>query len=84
MLRAPMVILQALMGGGIKTRKTDNAVTGVNLRATNLAKPLKVKGKGKGAAKPAQIAAQIEANLSYPGQIRVTVIRETRCVEVAK
>jgi len=30
------------------------------------------------------IAAQIEANLSYPGQIRVTVIRETRCVEVAK
>lgn len=30
------------------------------------------------------IAAKIEAELSYPGQIRVTVIRETRCVEVAK
>ena len=30
------------------------------------------------------IAAKIEADLSYPGQIRVTVIRETRCVEVAK
>lgn len=30
------------------------------------------------------IAAKIEAELQYPGQIRVTVIRETRCVEVAK
>ena len=30
------------------------------------------------------IAAKIESELSYPGQIRVTVIRETRCVEVAK
>jgi ribonuclease Y len=30
------------------------------------------------------VAAKIEAELSYPGQIRVTVIRETRCVEVAK
>jgi len=30
------------------------------------------------------IAAKIEGKLQYPGQIRVTVIRETRCVEVAK
>jgi ribonucrease Y len=30
------------------------------------------------------IAAKIESELQYPGQIRVTVIRETRCVEVAK
>ena len=30
------------------------------------------------------IAAKIEGELQYPGQIRVTVIRETRCVEVAK
>jgi ribonuclease Y len=30
------------------------------------------------------IAARIEDQLQYPGQIRVTVIRETRCVEVAK
>lgn len=30
------------------------------------------------------IAGRIEAELQYPGQIRVTVIRETRCVEVAK
>lgn len=30
------------------------------------------------------IAGKIEAELQYPGQIRVTVIRETRCVEVAK
>jgi ribonucrease Y len=30
------------------------------------------------------IAAQIQNELQYPGQIRVTVIRETRCVEVAK
>jgi len=30
------------------------------------------------------IASKIEADLQYPGQIRITVIRETRCVEVAK
>lgn len=30
------------------------------------------------------VAAKIEAELQYPGQIRITVIRETRCVEVAK
>ncbi|GIV76202.1 ribonuclease Y [Litorilinea aerophila] len=31
-----------------------------------------------------QIAKKIEDNLQYPGQIRVTVIRETRSVEYAK
>jgi len=31
-----------------------------------------------------KIASKIENELQYPGQIRVTVIRETRCVEVAK
>jgi ribonuclease Y len=30
------------------------------------------------------IALKIENDLQYPGQIKVTVIRETRCVEVAK
>jgi len=30
------------------------------------------------------IASKIENDLHYPGQIKVTVIRETRCVEVAK
>lgn len=30
------------------------------------------------------IASKIEAEMQYPGQIKVTVIRETRCVEVAK
>ena len=30
------------------------------------------------------IALKIEENLQYPGQIKITVIRETRCVEVAK
>ena len=30
------------------------------------------------------IAARIEGELQYPGQIRITVIRETRCVEIAK
>jgi ribonuclease Y len=30
------------------------------------------------------IAARIENELQYPGQIRITVIRETRCVEIAK
>ena len=30
------------------------------------------------------IALKIENNLQYPGQIKITVIRETRCVELAK
>ena len=30
------------------------------------------------------IARRIEEELLYPGQIRVTVVRETRCVEFAK
>jgi ribonuclease Y len=30
------------------------------------------------------IAKSIEGQLTYPGQIRVTVIRETRAVEYAK
>jgi ribonuclease Y len=30
------------------------------------------------------IARKIEEGLQYPGQIRVTVVRETRCVEFAK
>jgi ribonuclease Y len=30
------------------------------------------------------IASKIENELHYPGQIKITVIRETRCVEVAK
>ncbi len=30
------------------------------------------------------IASKIESDLQYPGQIKITVIRETRCIEVAK
>lgn len=30
------------------------------------------------------LAGRIEGELQYPGQIKITVIRETRCVEVAK
>ena len=30
------------------------------------------------------LAAKIESDLQYPGQIKITVIRETRCIEVAK
>jgi ribonucrease Y len=30
------------------------------------------------------IALKIEDTLQYPGQIKITVIRETRCVELAK
>ena len=31
-----------------------------------------------------QIARKVEDNLEYPGQIKVTVIRETRSIEYAK
>ena len=31
-----------------------------------------------------EIARRIEAELQYPGQIKVTVIRETRAVEYAR
>ena len=31
-----------------------------------------------------QVAKQIEAELKYPGRIKVTVIRETRVVEYAR
>jgi ribonuclease Y len=30
------------------------------------------------------ISRKIEEGLQYPGKIRVTVVRETRCVEFAK
>jgi ribonuclease Y len=30
------------------------------------------------------VSKKIESDLQYPGQIRITVIRETRCVEYAK
>ena len=30
------------------------------------------------------IAKKIEAELNYPGQIKVSVIREARCVDYAK
>jgi ribonuclease Y len=30
------------------------------------------------------MARKIEEELHYPGQIRVTMVRETRCVEFAK
>jgi len=30
------------------------------------------------------LASKIESELQYPGQIKVTVIRETRCIELAK
>jgi ribonuclease Y len=38
----------------------------------------------KASAMARSIASKIENELQYPGQIRVTVIRETRCVDVAK
>ena len=38
----------------------------------------------QGAQMARDIARRVEDELTYPGQIRVTVIRETRCVEYAK
>ena len=37
-----------------------------------------------GQAQSSDIAKKIEEQLTYPGQIRVTVIRETRAVEYAR
>jgi len=31
-----------------------------------------------------EVARKIEADMTYPGQIRVTVIRETRSTELAR
>jgi len=31
-----------------------------------------------------EVARKIEADMTYPGQIRVTVIRETRSTEIAR
>jgi hypothetical protein len=53
----------AMLGGKIVTRKSDGAVNDVRFRASKLAKPLKAKGKGKGAAKPSQVAGKV----SVPG-----------------
>ena len=30
------------------------------------------------------IAIQIEQEIKYPGEIKITVIRETRCIEYAR
>jgi ribonuclease Y len=38
---------------------------------------------GSAMALARDICNKIESDLKYPGQIRVTVIRETRCVEFA-
>jgi hypothetical protein len=47
--------------------------------------PAKLERSGISIAAPdPHFAAKIENELQYPGQIRITVIRETRCVEVAK
>ena len=39
---------------------------------------------GEAMALARSISKKIEAELQYPGQIKVTVVRETRCVEYAK
>ena len=39
---------------------------------------------GFDAFSPREIAQRIESELTYPGQIKVTVIRETRAVEYAR
>jgi ribonuclease Y len=31
-----------------------------------------------------EIAIQIEQDIKYPGEIKITVIRETRCIEYAR
>lgn len=41
-------------------------------------------GDAEAAALARDLAKKVEAEMTYPGQIRVTVVRETRAVEIAK
>ena len=41
-------------------------------------------GEGEAQMLARDISARIEKEMTYPGQIKVTVIRETRSVEYAK
>ena len=49
---------------------------------TSFTLPIKDDERGEEAAR--QIAKKIEAELEYPGQIKVNVIRETRATDYAK
>ena len=49
-----------------------------------MVKPEDISDEGTLMCLPSEIAKRIENELEYPGQIKVNVIRETRCTEFAK
>jgi ribonuclease Y len=73
--------LEEIAGAHPGVEKTTVIQAGREVRV--IVKPEQVDDVGAQALSEA-IARRIEAELQYPGQIRVTVIRETRATDVAK
>ena len=59
-------------------------VTEETIREKAVAKKAQHEEKEEIAREEANISKQIENELEYPGQIKVSVVRESRCVEYAK
>ena len=79
--------------GGDLVGRVDVEVGGVRrlespchkaLTARHLFHPASDVGDDEAALLAPEIAREIEDRLEYPGQVKVTVIRESRAVEVAK
>src|SRR5438093_4100988 len=73
--------LEKIAGGFPGVEKTFAVQAGREIRV--FVQPNQIGGEQAFVLAP-NIAAKIENELQYPGQIKITVIRETRCVEVAK
>lgn len=73
--------LEQIGGGFIGVEKCYAVQAGRELRV--IVHPSQV-GDEQAHSLARSIARKIEDDLQYPGQIRVTVLRETRCVEYAK
>jgi len=76
-----LVRLEAIAGEFAGVEKTTVIQAGREVRV--IVKPEAVDDAGARDLSEA-IARRIESELQYPGQIRVTVIRETRATEVAR
>ena len=73
--------LEAIANGFVGVEKTYAVQAGRELRI--MVKPEEIDDL-EAMRLARDIAKRIEDSLSYPGQIRVTVVRETRAVDYAK